>query len=282
MPLTIGTRLGPYEIVGPLGTGGMGEVYRARDTKLGREVAIKVLPQGVLDEPDRRARFDREAKILASLNHPHIAAIFGVEDHGTVRALVLELVEGPTLTACVSAGAMPSEEATAIARQIAEALNAAHQRGIVHRDLKPANVKICQRGTVKLLDFGIATQTVSADGDTVTRGASLTATGKVMGTVGYMSPEQIRGDEVDARSDQFALGLILFEMLTGRHPFSRASSAETVAAILRDVAPTAEFGPAVPAPLRRKDDTPRPRIWRETWPRCAIAWRSPRRLPRPD
>ena len=278
MPLTTGARFGNYEVTAAIGAGGMGEVYRARDTKLNRDVAIKVLPTWLMADPDQRARFDRTAGMLATLNHPNIGAIYGVEDSGGVRALVLELVEGPTLAELLSGtphqapaaaatsesatreaavrgvgalGTLSIEEALAITRQIAEALNAAHERGIVHRDLKPANVKITARGTVKLLDFGIATQEVIPDAETVPGLLKLTATGQIVGTAAYMSPEQVRGQSVDFRSDQFSLGVILFEMLTGRCPFARSSLAETLAAILRDrPPPLGELNPKVPPPLQ--------------------------------
>jgi predicted ATPase len=278
MPLTAGTRLGAYEITAAIGAGGMGEVYRARDTKLHRDVAIKVLPLWLMADPDQSARFDRTARLLATLNHPNIGAIYGVEDSGGVRALVLELVEGPTLAELLSGApdqapaaaapsesasrgaaaravaaprALPIEEALAIARQIAEALDAAHERGIVHRDLKPANVKITARGTVKLLDFGIATQEVLLDAETMPGLVESAAPGQIVGTVGYMSPEQIRGEFVDFRSDQFSLGIILFEMLTGRCPFARSSPAETLAAVLRDRPPAIEsLNPKVPPALQ--------------------------------
>ena len=277
MPLTAGTRLGAYEITGVIGAGGMGEVYRARDTKLHRDVAIKVLPLWLMADPEQSARFDRTACLLATLNHPNIGAIYGVEDSGGVRALVLELVEGSTLAellsgaphqapayaaiesasreaaarAAAAPGALPIEEALAIARQIAEALDAAHERGIVHRDVKPANVKITARGTVKLLDFGIATQEALPDAETVPGLVEFASSGQIVGTVGYMSPEQIRGESVDFRSDQFSLGVILFEMLTGRCPFARSSPGETLAAVLRDRPPAIEaLNPKVPPPLQ--------------------------------
>ncbi len=246
----IGRRLGGYTVLSLLGVGGMGVVYRARDEKLGREVAIKVLPAGLLADPDRRARFDREARLLAALNHPHIGAIYGVEEGDGVSALVLELVEGPTLAERLEKGAVGIEEALSIAWQIAEALDVAHDRGIVHRDLKPANVKLTGRGQAKLLDFGVATQTQPLSANSMTA-PGVTNTGQIVGTVGYMSPEQVRGVPVDRRSDQFSLGIILFEMLTGRTPFARDGVAETLAAILRDKPPTvSELNPSVPPPLQ--------------------------------
>ena len=228
MPLTPGTRLGSYEIVAPLGAGGMGEVYRARDTKLDRDVAIKVLPAALAQHPDRLARFEREAKVLAALNHPNIAQIYGIED----RALVMELVEGETLK-----GPLPLETALACALQIADALDAAHDKGIVHRDLKPANVKVRQDGTVKVLDFGLATavQGGRESGDpsmspTLTMGA--TEAGMILGTAAYMAPEQARGQRVDKRADIWAFGVVLYEMLSGERMFEGATTSDVLAQVL--------------------------------------------------
>src|SRR5579862_8783244 len=206
-----------YRITSKLGEGGMGAVYRARDTKLNRDVAIKVLTDAFAADPDRLARFTREAQVLASLNHPNIAAIYGVEE----RALVMELVEGVTLAERIAQGAMPVDEALPVARQIAEALEYAHERGIVHRDLKPANVKITPEGRVKVLDFGLA-KALAFDTSTGDPGSSPTLTmratmaGMIMGTAGYMSPEQAKGKAVDRRADIWAFGVVLVEMLTGR------------------------------------------------------------------
>src|SRR5438132_9804450 len=221
MTLAAGTKLGPYEILAPLGAGGMGEVYRARDTKLGRDVALKVLPEAFAKDCERMARFQREAQMLASLNHPNIASIYGLEESGGVRALVMELVEGPTLAERVREGAIPIEEALPIAKQIAEALEYAHERGIIHRDLKPANIKLTADGKVKVLDFGLAK---AFDNDTrildpansPTLTISPTSAGMILGTAGYMSPEQARGVTVDKRADVWAYGVVLYEMLTGR------------------------------------------------------------------
>ncbi|HEY7369461.1 MAG TPA: serine/threonine-protein kinase, partial [Thermoanaerobaculia bacterium] len=220
MSLSTGSRLGPYEILSPLGAGGMGEVYRARDTRLNRDVAIKILPEAFAEDPERLARFQREAQVLASLNHPHIAHIHGLEEAGTGRALVLELVEGETLADRIAQGPFPLEEALEIARQIALALEAAHARGVVHRDLKPANVKITPEGTVKVLDFGLAKAlTGDASSPEVTHSPTLTAAatqaGVVIGTAAYMSPEQARGRSVDRRADIWAFGAVLYEMLSG-------------------------------------------------------------------
>jgi serine/threonine protein kinase len=214
--IAAGTRIGSYEILSPLGAGGMGEVWRARDGKLGREVAIKVLPDSVAEDTERLARFVREAQLLAALNHPHIAAIYGIEKSGGIDALILELVEGETLEARIAAGPVPPDEAVAIARQIADALAAAHDRGIVHRDLKPANVKLTPGGRIKVLDFGLA-KAVSGDGSSpnVTSSPTVTAqtqTGVILGTAAYMSPEQARGKAVDKRADIWAFGALLYEM----------------------------------------------------------------------
>src|SRR3989442_13005708 len=221
MPLTAGTRLGPYEVGSPLGAGGMGEVYRATCTKLGRQVALKVLPPALAADAQYMARFHREAQVLASLNHPNIAAIYGLEDSGDVRALVMELVEGPTLADRIAAGALPVDEALSVARQIAEALESAHEKGVTHRDLKPANVKITPEGVVKVLDFGLAKtaeQTVvsSDPANSPTLTISMTQVGTIMGTAAYMAPEQARGKPVDRRADIWAFGVVLYEMLTGR------------------------------------------------------------------
>src|SRR5262245_30162940 len=222
MTLTPGTRLGSYQVTAQIGAGGMGEVYRATDTTLARSVAIKVLPESVASAAERLARFEREAKTLASLNHPNIAQVYGFEKADGVRALVMELVEGPTLADRIAAGPIPLDEALQIARQIAEALEAAHDNGIIHRDLKPANVKVRNDGTVKVLDFGLAKamDTVAAVSGmslspTITSPA-MTHAGIVLGTAAYMSPEQARGKPVDRRADIWAFGCVLFEMLAGR------------------------------------------------------------------
>jgi serine/threonine protein kinase len=225
-PSFIGRRLGPYSIQARLGVGGMGEVYRAHDAKLARDVAIKILPALWMSDPERRARFDREARLLAAFNHPHIAAIYGVEDTEGVRALVLELVEGPTLAERLAQGPLPITEALTIAGQIAEALEAAHDRGIVHRDLKPANIKITPEGVVKVLDFGLAKAAIGDEtspdlthSPTVTVGG--TREGALLGTAAYMSPEQTSGKPTDKRSDIWAFGCVLYEMLTGDAAFVR-------------------------------------------------------------
>src|SRR3954453_6481033 len=217
MSLAAGTRIGPYQIRAPIGAGGMGEGYRRTDTKLDREVAIKILPADFAGDPNRLARFEREAKVLASLNHPNIAQIYGVESH----ALVMELVPGQTLAERIAAGPVAIGEALRIMAQIAEALSAAHDRGVIHRDLKPANVKLAADGRVKVLDFGLAkvlTQKTSAvdASSSATVTVSHTGAGMILGTIAYMSPEQARGNDVDKRCDIWSFGVVLYEMLTGQ------------------------------------------------------------------
>ena len=246
MALTTGTRVGVYEVTGQLGAGGMGEVYRARDTKLGREVALKILPEAFVADADRLARFEREARTLASLNHPHIAHLHGFEDSGAVRALVMELVEGEDLAARLKRGPLPLNDALALARQIVDALAAAHEQGIVHRDLKPANIKVRDDGTVKVLDFGLAkalesTAPGSASGSradpalnspTITTPA-MTLHGMILGTAAYMSPEQAKGRPVDKRADIWAFGCVLYEMVSGRRAFQGEDVSDTLASVLR-------------------------------------------------
>jgi len=238
MPLANGSRLGPYEILAPIGAGGMGEVYRARDAKLGRDVALKVLPDAFARDAERMARFQREAKVLASLNHPNIASIYGFEDSGATHALVMELVEGPTLADHIKSGPIPIDEALRIAKQITEALEYAHERGIVHRDLKPANVKVTSDDAVKVLDFGLAK---AIEGDaasldistspTISRMATLA--GVLLGTAAYMSPEQAKAKSVDRRADIWAFGCVLYEMVTGQMAFRGESVTDTLAAVIR-------------------------------------------------
>ena len=239
--LSVGDRLGPYEIIAPLGAGGMGEVFRAHDPRLGRDVAIKTLPDAVAADPERLARFEREARLLAALGHAGIASILGVEEAGGSRALVMELVEGPTLAERIDQGALASDEALAIARQIAEALEYAHDRGIVHRDLKPANVKLRPDGTAKVLDFGLARAIAPetsgsasnlAHSPTITQ--RMTQAGVILGTAAYMSPEQARGREADRRADVWAFGAVLYEMLSGRRAFAGETMSDTLAAVMRD------------------------------------------------
>ncbi len=236
MPLTPGTRFGPYEITGLIGAGGMGEVYRARDTTLDRDVAVKVLADAFTSVPDRLARFEREARTLASLNHPHIAHVYGLEERGPARALVMELVEGEDLAQRVTRGPLPVPAVVAIARQLVDAVAAAHELGIVHRDLKPANIKVTPDGTVKVLDFGLAKTLDSvsaadaANSPTLTAGGTLQ--GVILGTAAYMSPEQARGHPVDARTDVWAFGCVLYEMLAGRPAFIGPTASDTIAKIL--------------------------------------------------
>jgi eukaryotic-like serine/threonine-protein kinase len=249
MPLSTGTRLGAYEIIAPLGSGGMGDVYRARDGRLGRDVAIKVLPPAFAADPEALARFEREMKTLAGLPHPHIVAIYDAGHEGSTTYAVTELVDGETLADLVSRGPLPIRKAIEYGVQIARALAAAHDRGIVHRDLKPANVIVTHDGHVKVLDFGLArTAAVAADGATTAN----TAPGLVMGTVGYMAPEQARGLPVDHRADIFAFGCVIYELIAGRRAFDRGSAADTLSAILReDPAPLSAQNPGVPPALER-------------------------------
>src|SRR4249920_2756848 len=236
MPLPTGTRLGVHEIVSLIGTGGMGEVYRATDTKLGRAVAIKILPELFALDPDRLARFEREARTLAALNHPNIAHIHGLEQQGQLHGLVMELVEGEDLAQRLARGAVPLAEALPIARQIADALEAAHEAGIIHRDLKPANIKVKDDGTVKVLDFGLAKALApggaSATADAMnspTLTARATELGLILGTAAYMAPEQARGKVVDRRADIWSFGVVLFEMITGRRLFDGDDVTDTLA-----------------------------------------------------
>ena len=239
----IGRSLGHYRITAAIGAGGMGEVYRATDTKLGRDVAIKMLPAAVAQDPERLARFEREARSLASLNHPNIVTIFSVEEAGGSRFLAMELVEGETLDTLIAAGGLPLPRFFEIAVPLADALSAAHERGIVHRDLKPGNVMVTREGRVKVLDFGLA-KLEAADSrldltSTPTESrVELTSEGQVFGTVAYMSPEQTRGGKVDARSDVFSLGVVLYQMVTGERPFRGASAVDMISSILRDTPPS--------------------------------------------
>jgi serine/threonine protein kinase len=251
MALSPGMALGSFEIIAPLGAGGMGEVYRARDTRLDREVALKILPDAVARDPDRVARFAREARTLAALNHPHVAQLHGLEEAGEIRALVMELVEGEDLSQLIARGPLPLDEALPIARQIADALEAAHDAGIIHRDLKPANIKVRSDGTVKVLDFGLAKAlepASAAAGDqlaspTITTPAQMTHAGMILGTAAYMSPEQARGRVVDRRTDVWAFGCVLFEMLTGIRASSGDDVTETLAAIMKSDPPMPGFRP---------------------------------------
>ncbi|HET7453642.1 MAG TPA: protein kinase, partial [Thermoanaerobaculia bacterium] len=256
MTLAAGVRLGPYEILTPLGAGGMGEVYKARDTKLRRDVAIKVLPDGLARDPDALARFEREAHAVAALNHPNILSIHDFGNEGGVAFAVMELLEGETLREIVAAGVPPQRKAVEWGRQIAAGLAAAHGKGIVHRDLKPDNVFVTHDGRVKILDFGLAKPKVRGrDGGSDEHSPTVSAytePGTVMGTVGYMSPEQVKGQDVDQRADIFAFGAVFYEMLTGRRAFQRETAAETMTAILREEAPElAESGRKIPPGLDR-------------------------------
>ncbi len=257
MPLSFGTRLGPFEILSSLGEGGMGAVYRAHDAKLHRDVAIKVLLPAVANDPDRRARFSREAQVLASLNHPNIAAIYGLEESEGTLALVMELVEGPTLADRIAQGAIPLADALPIAQQIAEALEAAHEQGIIHRDLKPANIKVRPDGVVKVLDFGLAKAMdpagASSDHAMNSPTISLHATqaGMILGTAAYMAPEQARGNAVDKRADLWSFGVVLYEMLTGTRLFEGTTISDTLAAVLRAEPDWTRLPAETPASMRK-------------------------------
>jgi serine/threonine-protein kinase len=257
MPLAVGTRLGAYEIRSVLGAGGMGEVYRAHDPKLNRDIALKVLPELFAVDLDRVARFKREAQVLASLNHPHIAAIYGFEETNGVQALALELIEGPTLADRIAQGPIPVDEALPIARQISAALEAAHERGIIHRDLKPANIKLRPDGTVKVLDFGLAKalEPVAPVGGDATASPTITSPamtqmGLILGTAAYMSPEQAKGRPTDKRSDVWSFGAVLHEMLSGQRTFKGDDIADTLAAVLRHDVDWAVLPAATPASVR--------------------------------
>ena len=256
--------IGPFQIERELGRGGMGEVYLARDTRLDRQVAIKALPAHLSQDPDRLARFQREAKMLASLNHPGVGAIHGLEECAGHQYLILEFVEGETLADRLARGPIPIDEALVIARQIAEALEAAHEKGIIHRDLKPGNVMVTHEGAVKVLDFGLARTEETpasssfvpqnlADSPTVTSPARIhspTIPGVIMGSAGYMSPEQARGKAVDKRSDIFSFGCVLYEMLTGAMPFRGETAADAIGATLHKQLDLALLPPGTPATIR--------------------------------
>ena len=290
MSLAAGMRLGPYEVLAPLGAGGMGEVYRARDARLGREVAVKVLPAAVASSPDRLARFEREARTVAGLNHPNIVTLHSVEEEGGVRFLTMELVEGRSLDQVVRPGGLPAARVLELAIPLADALVAAHERGVVHRDLKPANVMVTPEGRVKVLDFGVAKLSRIADPDLAdgpppTLTAPLSAVGQMIGTVPYMAPEQIRGEAVDARTDLFALGIVIYELATGRRPFTGESAADVSSSILRDApAPLARVRPDLPGALAgvverclEKDPRDRYRGAHEVVEQLRLAQRAPER-----
>jgi Tol biopolymer transport system component len=256
--LSAGTRLGPYEILSALGAGGMGEVYRARDTKLGRDVALKVLPESFTRDSDRVARFRREAQVLAALSHPHIGAIYGLEEANGQQFLVLELIDGETLAHRIAKGPLPVDEAVAIAQEIAEALQAAHEKGITHRDLKPANIALTKDGHVKVLDFGLAKVSEAASGaaldlansPTLTSPAMMTGVGVILGTAAYMSPEQAKGRSADKRTDIWAFGCVLFEMLTGKRAFDGEDVSDTLANVLKSAPNWAALPASVSTPVR--------------------------------
>ena len=255
MPLTVGDRLGHYDVTALIGEGGMGQVYQATDTKLKRQVALKILPEAFSADPERLARFQREAEVLASLNHPNIAAIHGLEEADGIRALVLELVEGPTLADRIKRGPIPLDEALPIAKQIAEALEAAHEAGVIHRDLKPANIKVRDDGTVKVLDFGLAKALdPNPEGDpsqSPTLTAAATQMGVIMGTAAYMSPEQAAGEATDKRSDIWSFGVVLFEMLTGRRLFEGKTVSHVLASVLKTEPDWTLLRPSTPEALDR-------------------------------
>ncbi len=251
MALNSGTRLGPYEILGPLGAGGMGEVYRAKDTRLGRDVAVKILPAHLSENAEVRERFEREARAISSLNHPHICTLYDIGREGDADYFVMELLDGESLAARLDRGPLKLDEALKVAAQIAEALAAAHKQGIVHRDLKPGNIALTKSG-VKVLDFGVAKLRDEGLVDNVTRTTPLTSQGAVLGTVQYMAPEQLEGKPVDHRADLFAFGAVLYEMLTGKRAFEGQSQASVIAATLReDPRPVSQLIPTTPASLDR-------------------------------
>ncbi|MEO8349148.1 MAG: serine/threonine-protein kinase, partial [Acidobacteriota bacterium] len=239
MTLSAGTRLGPYEITAPLGAGGMGEVYRAKDPRLGRDVAIKVLPASFSNDADRLRRFEQEARAAGLLNHPNITAVFDIGSHEGAPYVVSELLEGETLRAALAGGRLSARKAIDYSLQIAHGLAAAHEKGIVHRDLKPENVFVTKDGRVKILDFGLAKLTHQEEGNQATSVPTTAGTepGVVLGTLGYMAPEQVRGRQADARSDIFSFGAILYEMLSGKRAFHGDSAADTMSAILREDPP---------------------------------------------
>ncbi len=237
MPLTSGSHLGPYTILAPLGAGGMGEVYRAHDPRLGRDVALKVLPVALAADPARLARFEQEARTVASLNHPGIVTLYSVEAADGMRFLTMELVDGETLDRVVTPGGMPLARVVDLGVAVADALAVAHDKGIVHRDLKPANMMLRRDGRLKVLDFGLAKSVAAAAPLDATVAAPLSVAGEIAGTVPYMAPEQLRGEAVDARTDLFALGIVLYEWATGARPFTGTTAMDVSSAILRDTPP---------------------------------------------
>src|SRR6202521_26574 len=256
MPLSVGDKLGPYEILALIGKGGMGEVWKARDTTLKRDVALKVLPEAFLRDHERMARFQREAEVLASLDHPNIGHIHGIVDSEDSRGLVLALIEGPTLADRLEAGPVPLDEAIAISKQIIEALEYAHDRGVVHRDLKPANVKITSDGVVKVLDFGLAKVLEdeplgSLLGNSPTLTLGHTRAGVILGTAAYMSPEQAVGRPVDRRSDIFSFGAVLYEMLSGKRAFPGPATPDVLEAVVKNDPDWLALAAGTPTYLRR-------------------------------
>src|SRR6202521_5602102 len=258
MPLAAGTRLGSYQVTAQIGAGGMGEVYQAHDTKLGRDVAIKVLPANFVNDPERLSRFQREARMLAALNHANIATIYGLEQSGGVTCLVMELVPGDTLAERVKAGPLGIEEALKIAVQIAEALEAAHEKSIIHRDLKPANVKVTPEGKVKVLDFGLA-KAFAGDapnediGNSPTLSRAATMQGVILGTAAYMSPEQARGKSVDKRTDIWAFCCVLYELLSGKQAFHGEDITDILAAVVKSEPDWSCLPESTPAGIRLLD-----------------------------
>jgi len=251
----IGKTLSHYKVIEKIGQGGMGEVYRAEDTNLSREVAIKVLPEQFTKDPQRLARFEREAKLLASLNHPNIAAIYGLEEADGVRFLSMELVPGETLAEKVAKGPVPVKETLEVCRQIAEGVEAAHEKGVIHRDLKPANVKVTPEGKVKILDFGLAkafeAETPVTDiSQSPTLTEEMTRAGVILGTAAYMSPEQARGKPVDKRADIFAFGSMLFELLTGNRAFEGETVTDTIASVLKGEPEWDLLPPSIPSTIQ--------------------------------
>src|ERR1700683_5251600 len=259
MTLIPGSKLGPYEILSPLGAGGMGEVYRARDLRLGREVALKVLPESFSRDADRLRRFEQEARAVAALNHPNILAIHDIGEQDGSPFIVSEVLEGSSLRAELQHGPLPPRKASDYAAQIAQGLAAAHDKSIIHRDLKPENVFITRDGRAKILDFGVAklapvrgAKDQSANSDGLTLTSSPTEAGMVMGTAGYMAPEQVRGAAIDSRTDIFAFGVVLYEMVSGKRAFRRDTAAETMTAILKEDPPEiSEMAHPVPPGLER-------------------------------
>ena len=250
-----GRRIGAFELQEWIGSGGMGEVYRARDTKLDRDVAVKILPPAVSHDSQRLARFQREARLLAAVSHPHIAAIYGIEEAADLTAIVMELVDGETLADIIRRGPLPVTDAVTLAQQIASAMDAAHEKGIVHRDLKPANIKITRTGDVKVLDFGLAKASTDDAGLDPAQSPTITAAGTrdgvILGTAAYLSPEQARGQKVDKRADIWAFGCVLYEMLTGRLAFARDTVTDTLVAILEKDPDWTALPASTPQELRR-------------------------------